>query len=229
MGLLFDEQADGAADFVQITPASDLDLIGGEFTLSAWINPSGWGQNNQGRILDHGGGSSLHAGWSFHLENKRSKGRPEGLRVQINGDSSFNRISDPNVITLNSWQHVAVRFDSGTLSFYVNGNEVGVRTGVPTPLPASTLVRIGARATDSFRGFVGVIDEVRIWNRALSQTEIQANMNAELSGSEPGLVAYYPLNEGVGGIAFDNSGNGHDGQLGLAAGSDVNDPAWVGY
>ena len=74
--LLFGEESDGAGDYVEIDDAPTLDLTTGAFTISAWIMPSGWGQNNQGRVLDHGGGSGGTVGWSLALENKSSRGFP---------------------------------------------------------------------------------------------------------------------------------------------------------
>ncbi len=76
--------------YIEIADSAALDLDGGQFTLSAWINPLSWGQNNQGRILDHGGGSSGNEGWSLHLENKSSRGYPQALHMQINNDPGFN-------------------------------------------------------------------------------------------------------------------------------------------
>ena len=118
-------------------------------------------------------------------------------------------------------------YDSGTLTFYVNGVKSGVRTGVPIPASRVAPVRIGIRATDSYRAFQGGIDEVRIWTRTLTQEEIQANMNGELSGDEPGLVAYYNFNESAGQTAYDNTSNQNDGTLGSTIGVDGNDPEWV--
>ena len=220
---------DGNDDYVEIGDHPDLELTSGAFTLSAWIRPTGWGHKNQGRILDHGGGSSGGVGWSLHLENKSSKGYPEALRVQINNDSSFNGLSNSDVITLNAWQHVAVTFETGTLTFYVNGIESGISTGVPTPIQRAAPVRIGMRATDSYRAFEGGMDEVNLWNRALSAQEIQANMNIELSGAEPGLMAYYKVNEGTGQTAYDSTLGGHHGRLGSTTGVDNNDPFWMSF
>jgi len=222
--LNFNQQLDGVADYVEISPTPDLDLSAGEFTLSAWIKPTGWGENNQGRILDHGGGSTGGEGWSFHLENGSTA--LGALRVQINNNNSFSGVSDTDVVTLDSWQHVAVTLKDGTLSFYVDGNLVGTQAGVPTPLASSFPVRIGARASDNARGFDGSIDEVRIWNRALSQVELQAYRTVELNGDESGLVAYYQFNNGAGQSAIDSTGNLYHGILGSQPDIDVNDPAW---
>jgi hypothetical protein len=183
---------DGVDDFIEIPDSAALDLNVGEFTLSAWILPTSWGENNQGRIIDHGGGSGGANGWSLHLENKVSRGSPQALRMQINNSSSFNGTSDSGVLVINAWQHVAVTLTGGTMTFYVDGVESGIRTGVPTPVASGDVVRVGQRTADTKRTFDGNIDEVRIWDRALSAAEIQANMNADLSGSEPGLVEMAP-------------------------------------
>jgi hypothetical protein len=135
-------------------------------------------------------------------------------------------MSDPTAITLNVWQHVAVTLDNGTLTFFVDGLNRGVSTGVPTPIARTDSIFIGARI-DGRRNFDGGIDEVQIWNRALTQPEIQINMNLGLTGSEPGLVAYYGFDEGSGQIAFDATGNGHDGRLGSTTGIDSQDPLWM--
>jgi hypothetical protein len=73
--------------------------------------------------------------------------------------------------------------------------------------------------------FVGMMDEVRIWEDARTETEILNNMNRELTGSEEGLVAYYMFNEGAGQIAYDATGN-NDGVLGTISDADSADPVW---
>jgi hypothetical protein len=59
----------------------------------------------------------------------------------------------------------------------------------------------------------GAIDEVRVWGRTKTQQEIQDTMNKTLTGSEDGLVAYYPLNEGTGSTAYDKTLNGNNGTI----------------
>lgn len=71
----------------------------------------------------------------------------------------------------------------------------------------------------SGQGFGGTIDEVRVWNVARSQSEIQDNRFDPLTGTEEGLVAYWPFSEGSGSTTADQAGNGHEGTL--------NGPAWT--
>lgn len=211
--------------YVDIPHQSPLDLSVNTFTVSAWIYPISWGQNNQGRIIDHGGGSSGTSGWTLQIQNSGSQ--LQVVRFQINNDSSFNRSSNAGVLALNTWQHVAVTYNNGTLTFYMNGLEQGISTGVPVPNPRVSPPRIGMRSTDLQRGFDGRIDELRIWDRALSAAEIQTSMNLELAGTESGLIAYYRLNSAQGQVALDSSSSSNDATLGSTTGVDLNDPTWI--
>jgi hypothetical protein len=73
----------------------------------------------------------------------------------------------------------------------------------------------------------GALDDVRIYLRAVPQSEIQATMNVELVGNEAGLAAYYKFNDASGQIAYD-SAYGFHGILGNSLAADAADPVWVG-
>jgi hypothetical protein len=66
------------------------------------------------------------------------------------------------------------------------------------------------------RSFDGKIDEVRIWNVARTQTQIQGYMNQSLSGNEPGLIGYWRFDEGTGTTVIDASGQGNNGTISSA-------------
>ncbi|MBR9676817.1 hypothetical protein GOV04_01635, partial [Candidatus Woesearchaeota archaeon] len=103
---------DGSDDYIKIDDDPMLDLVG-NFTISAWINPASFGENNQGRIVDKGGGGG--DGWSFHVDNNTPT---NALSLQIDG-AEFN--SNNNSIELNKWQLVTVTLEGSTGSFYVDG------------------------------------------------------------------------------------------------------------
>ncbi|MDD5459185.1 MAG: hypothetical protein PHF37_07320 [Phycisphaerae bacterium] len=73
----------------------------------------------------------------------------------------------------------------------------------------------------------GLIDEVAVFNRALTAEQIQYNMYHKLTGGEDGLVGYWDFDEGAGDIAYDKSGSGNDGTLGSAGDADDSDPNWI--
>lgn len=155
---------DGINDFVNCGNGSDLNFTG-NFTISAWINPASYGQHGFGRIVDRG---SSTTGCSFYIRE-----RTKSLAYVIYGGRAIR--SDKNVINLNTWQHVAVVFNqsANSITFYVNGSNAGTVPYKYQPKNSSgSPLLIGIRGYDMLRQFNGSIDDVQIYNRALTATEI---------------------------------------------------------
>lgn len=119
------------------------------------------------------------------------------------------------VIAASQWYHVAAVINSSanSMTIYHNGNPVAIRTFDTSGIrDTSGPLRLGAPNHGS--EFRGLIDEARIWNRALSGNEIRLNMNRAVTDPQPGLIAYYRF-EGLDaqGSVPDLSGNGHHGRL----------------
>ncbi len=129
--------------------------------------------------------------------------------VQTNGISAGycgNPASQFTVAsTLGEWRFVTVVFDGfSSRKIYINGNLSGTNTAI---VSGNTAVGdIGARSLSDTRKYEGLLDEFRIYNRALTSTEVQ-----QLYSYAPKPVAYYDFEEGSGGSVFDKSGNGHTG------------------
>jgi hypothetical protein len=109
-------------------------------------------------------------------------------------------------ITLNdnTWHHIAMTFNSGVTNgtlIYIDG--VLKLTTTMTILNQVDPFIIGSSIDPYGQFFAGSIDDVRVWNVIRTQTEIQDNMNIELTGNEVGLKAYYPFNQGI--AAGDNT------------------------
>jgi hypothetical protein len=151
---------DSINDHILVPNSTSLNITG-PITMSAWIKPNSFGQNNFGRIVHKDGVN----GYIFSLNNSSIT---NGLLFYSGGVNA----STSNVITLNRWQHVASVFNGSTVTLYVNG--IAVSTQAQPALTASTAsLGIGIRPADSLRGFDGIIDEVRIYNRALSDSEMK--------------------------------------------------------
>ena len=73
--------------------------------------------------------------------------------------------------------------------------------------------------------FNGLLDEVALYNRALSASEIRANRNRRLTGTESGLVGYWSFDEETGSVALDQAANGNHGSVG--GGTVESQPSWV--
>ena len=130
------------------------------------------------------------------------------------------------VLSTNVWTHIAYVYDPSIAlaKLYVNGNEqVLINNGtnpLTTPIGISTSpFNIGRRLDNTYL-FKGKLDEFRIWNRVLTQCEIQNSMNCELLLPQSGLIAYYKFNQGIAagtnsGVSTlaDSSGNNISGTL----------------
>jgi len=133
------------------------------------------------------------------------------------------------------WRHVAGVYDGRQISVYLDGVLEGSMAFDRTIPDVPFSVKVGMNAFSAPKYFAGLIDEVKLWNRARSQSEILTDMNRSLRGNEPGLVGYWTFDEPdqSGGttstcqIAFDHSGHQNHGFLGGAMAREANDPRWV--
>jgi hypothetical protein len=120
----------------------------------------------------------------------------------------------------NRWLHITAVFKSAfDIQLYVNGfNAGGSYTGDSSQPMASNypndVAKIGYFFQNSavFR-YSGIMDELRMWNRALSVNEIRETMCKRLKGDEPGLIGYWNFDETSGDVLKDLSSNGFDGAL----------------
>jgi hypothetical protein len=114
------------------------------------------------------------------------------------------------------WSHLAVTYDGLTLRLYVGGTEVSHSRANGSLLRTSDPLWIGGNRPFG-EYFRGVIDEVRIYDRALGPGAIRAEMSTPIARrtgpSTAGLVAAYAFDVGAGTVAADSSGNGNSGAL----------------
>jgi hypothetical protein len=104
---------------------------------------------------------------------------------------------------LNEWTHVAATYDGFFMKIYMNGNLVG-NLSAPGAITVNTNdISIGQQEGYLQELYRGGLDELRFWNRTLTQCEIQHNQNCELNGANngiagmSGLAAYYRFNQGL--------------------------------
>ncbi|MFA6470216.1 MAG: LamG-like jellyroll fold domain-containing protein [Bacteroidota bacterium] len=188
---------DGSDDYVSIADANALDMTT-TYTLEAWIKPNGF---------------SSMAG----IISKYHSNGANGYFIRLSNDPPFTGIrfdefeSASGILSAGNWYHIAAVNNNGTRTLYVNGNSVSISGGPFTTNSNSDHVAIGSDFGGRY--FNGVIDEVRIWNVARTQQEIQDNMNLPFTSAQSGLVGYWQLNAGTGTIAHGHGSSAGDGTL----------------
>ncbi|MCL4704400.1 T9SS type A sorting domain-containing protein [bacterium] len=217
---------DGSDDFVLVPDLNNsLDLTA--FTLECWVQIKATGKIHELIVKDaFGEEPSVNSNYSFDVWSDQK------LRIVFENENQDNQeIFGETPLEVGKFYHVAATFNAQThaLSLYLNGVlEAGpvVVNGNPNrqnqPLRIGTGYEGGPRTTTH-----GIIDEVRIWNIAKTQTQIQANMYTSLQGNEPGLVGYWRFDEGEGQAVHDASPFGNHGQRGHSPSADAADPVWV--
>jgi hypothetical protein len=175
---------DGIDDWVTLadTANSPIDLSNG-MTLEAWVNPTalnGWDTI----ILKERGVQGFAYALYAHDGAPQAGGAavPAGyIRVNPVASTLDRRTAGVAPLPLNTWSHIAVTYTTaagGTLQFYVNGQAVGTPTvGVGNINQANGALRMGGNNSFPNEFFQGMIDDVRIYNRARTATQIQGDMN----------------------------------------------------
>lgn len=163
-------------------------------TIEMWIKRGSF-STAQGIFCEMGQGSGPGGRFTVKVQNNH-------FRIESGGATNF--LEGTTSLLSGQWYHVAVTLDpnmtgSDRLKMYVNGNlETQGNFYCNTDLSNSVMMSIGCRS-NGVGAFNGAIDEFRVWNTALTQAQIQANMNAELCTLPVGLTSYFKFNEGVAG------------------------------
>ncbi|OOV18886.1 leucine-rich repeat protein [Flavobacterium sp. LM4] len=180
-----------------------------KITLEAWIKPESIGTNRT-IVGNYNNGA-------FQMQSLlRQNG--SSLEFWIGTNTGFTDATVSNVLSANTWYHVAGTWDGTTMKLYINGNQVASYPKSGSLSTTTNNYMIGNSSTNE--RFHGSIDEVRIWNVDLSQADIQNTMNCELQNNQNNILGYYKLNQGFDSInnssvttATDSSENGNDGTL----------------
>jgi sugar lactone lactonase YvrE len=193
---------DGVNDLVTIPASSDLNFSG-NFTLEAWVRP------DEARAW---GAVITKEAPTFHSYELNAQGEHEAPAAYVAKSSSDNyAINGTSLLANQAWSHLALTNDGSYLRLYVNGTQV---SSVPsgTVFTGEGATQLGGNLVWSDY-FKGVLDEVRLYNRTLSATEIGQDKAAPIGWSRSNrLIAAYSFDEGSGSVAHDSVGD-HDGAV----------------
>lgn len=196
--LLFDGIANSACVSYQDVLSTDL------FTVVSWVK-IGDTHNSDG-IVDFG--SNTNNNWWLHTT---ANGADKGVVFGIgNGTSGTATTHEFESTTADDWHHIAATFDGTKLQLYVDGILMDMASA--TMDTTKTLLKFGQKA-DGTGFFDGQLDDVRLYNRVLTQTELIENKNITASSKTPNLVAYWKMDEGIGKKVFDLGANKATGVL----------------
>jgi hypothetical protein len=161
---------DGVNDLVTVNDSALLRLTTG-MTLSAWVKPNAL-QTWPALLVKERPGDLTYA-----LYANTPTPHPAGYVATSNG---FYESAGGPGLALNTWSHVAVTYDSTFMRTYVNGVQVGTAGASGPILTSNNPLRIGGDTVWPNEYFNGAIDEVRVYNRPLSASEIATDMNTAL-------------------------------------------------
>jgi hypothetical protein len=149
---------DGVADYIVANDSANLD-INGSITISAWVNPS---SSTAGYVV------SKYTSYMIHWTSNTLQGG-----IWIGG--TWTVLATSSTVPTNTWTHVTFTYNKSNAYIYINGVLNASGTNTNSIDMTNHKLFIGARnATNRDRDFNGTIDEIGIWNRALTPTEAKS-------------------------------------------------------
>ncbi len=207
---------DGANDYVNI--ATPYTAYTNEITVEVWIKS---GTMMMGSGMGQGTADADNMGanvWLLHSNGGT-------ITFFVNDGGTWRSAQSTTDIVNSEWHHVVGVASATETAIYIDGVKENVGAGISSAIQSnsSAVLHLGKDVrfnTASGRLMTGSMDEVRIWNVARTQAEIQNNMACSLSGVQAGLVSNYNFNQGTPNAdntgvntLLDASGNGSDGTL----------------
>jgi hypothetical protein len=200
------------------------------FTLAAWVRLD----DGDGGIVVRGeDNASDNLAWALLYNG-------EGLAVQLEDAQDVDFVYQSQVVVNDGlWHHAAAtRTSGGTLDMYVDSVPVAQfqSTLVPSSNNSQTITigcYIGGEGHSNPQppgGYAtGVIEDVTVWNRALSAQEIEDLYHRPPSSNDPDLDGFWRFDEGIGQTSQDGSPEGNHGTLGFGSSTAADDPTWDTY
>ena len=212
----------GSDSFVDIGDpgqnADDLDPGRGDYTVEAWFYYDGPGGTQS--IVSKGNDNALDAGFNIFLDD-------DILVVRASTDGGLDAAAMK--VTMSGspgWHHVAMVLDQESgiagsrIKGYLDGSDAGWTTGHGIVFSSTVTTSASRQIETDERFLIGAVDDngtaedffdaeiadVRVWNTARSQVEIEADLGRTLNGDEPHLIANWQLDDGVGPTASDSAG-----------------------
>ncbi|WP_216593899.1 PxKF domain-containing protein [Thioflavicoccus mobilis] len=155
---------DGVDDYVNVPDAPNLDLTT-NFTIDAWVYPN---SNTVGRVVGKGR-TSVGTGYALGTDSSGN------AQVSLHDGSVGCSAADIQPLAVGQWSHIAGTFAGTELKIYVNGTLQATETCSFSSIgPSTEPLNIGREAAGIGRYFDGSVDEVHVYDRALTAAEVHA-------------------------------------------------------
>jgi predicted acylesterase/phospholipase RssA len=181
------------------------------FTISGWVNP----HQLTNKATTYGAHNVFFARSSDRYSDNFEFGISEEGNLDVYIDENIDNVIKTfgnGELTIGQWHFFAIVFNGGQLTIYLDDHEyTGSLTGSSLN-KATSPITMGATLHNNVY-FTGQLANISVWNYPCTQDQIQTHRSSPLVGNEPGLVAYWRLNEGEGTTVQDQSGNTHNGTL----------------
>jgi len=198
---------DGVDDWVDLGNSNDFDFSNSSLSIMCWVNI------NNNSYLDGivSKCTSSNLGWWLStVSNDPTWANPNTFTFS-GSESSGNYFSTNSPIILNDWVFLSTIYINGEQKLYINGILVDQSSHQYNLYNSATNLLIGKKTGDT--NYDGLMDNLEIWNSALTQEQIQSYMSTPPTGNEEGLVGYWDFNEGTGSTLTDKTSNGNDGVI----------------
>ena len=166
---------DGSDAFVTVNDSASLDLTNG-MTLEAWVHPTAASGTWSTILIKEASG-----GLDYILGTDPANRPTCSLTI---GNIGMQAVTGTEALALNVWTHLAATYDGTTLRLYANGVEIAGRPVSGDIAISDSALRIGGNSVWG-EYFTGMIDEVQVYNRALTLAEIQNDMIAPAGDGLP--------------------------------------------
>jgi hypothetical protein len=181
----------GATQYATVPDAPPLRLASGDFTLAAYIYINEYGPSNHAILSKRGSGN--RDGWTFFVAGNFWPQLARRVLFHVSlGDNPF--IVSRSTLEAATWYHVALVYQaaSETAILYLDGVEDARTPGITAP-NASTMVdlHLGRDSSADRYHFNGMIDDVAVFDRALTPEEVVILGKTTLSGNESNLLVYW--------------------------------------
>lgn len=190
----------GGAAAAQVANSPTVNLASNSFSIEAWILKDAAGTGN--RVILSKDTTVVIGQYAFWIN--LSENLIFTVNTSITGPTA---LVSTNTVPAGVYTHIAAIYDGTTVKLYMNGVLEASALQSGTVVPNSLPLNIGQKY-DATEKFVGRIDELKIWNTAITEHDLRTKMHTRLANSPSvNLMAYYRMDEGSGTLSADASGN----------------------